>query len=384
MKKTLLIAALTMMSASAFASKARMSSLGNSAHIIDAQTIFTQPADLHEGGDWATFETGPSAATTLMDNSDTGTQSEGGFVKSMGDAKWGFYLNHKNAFQNYYRMNTYAGAARTNKYLGHENPIDIFYGAKSGDMKWTVGFSYSNSENKQTQVTTDDKKQNAMGLRFGVRADMWDAALLLGLGSTANGDGATDTNKFSGTTSYMLKGGYNMGSMYLFADMSADGYKVESSTTTLEKGTASGMTLGVVDSMKSEGTEFFYGVSYKSMTMKAEDATTELAKTVMTTLPFILGLEHDANSWLVLRASVTQSVLLSSTKTDTGNGSATSVDKKNYQDTNVNVGAGVKFNKLTIDGSLSGLNNVSSTSNSATGTYGTNALLANASLTYKF
>jgi len=84
MKKLFVIAAVTLASGAAFASKARVSALGNGAHLTDAQTIFQNPADMTLWGDWATFEMGTGGPFTYTPSSaNTATTShEGGLVRS--------------------------------------------------------------------------------------------------------------------------------------------------------------------------------------------------------------------------------------------------------------------------------------------------------------
>ena len=58
MKKILLIAAVTMMSTSAIASKARKTALGSAAHLSDVNDILTKPDQAMNHGDSAIFELG--------------------------------------------------------------------------------------------------------------------------------------------------------------------------------------------------------------------------------------------------------------------------------------------------------------------------------------
>ena len=58
MKKLLVLAALTMAAAPAMASKARLTALGNSEQLTDAQGIFSKPSNLTSLGNWATAEIG--------------------------------------------------------------------------------------------------------------------------------------------------------------------------------------------------------------------------------------------------------------------------------------------------------------------------------------
>ncbi len=75
---------------------------------------------------------------------------------------------------------------------------------------------------------------------------------------------------------------------------------------------------------------------------------------------------------MTFRGSVKQTVLLGERKVDVAGGDTTD---KLLNDTTVAVGAGLKWNKIELDGSLAG---------STTGNVDANELLANAALTYMF
>jgi hypothetical protein len=119
--------------------------------------------------------------------------------------------------------------------------------------------------------------------------------------------------------------------------------------------------------MKSEGADFFYGFAYKMNDVKSGGD-----KTSTSTLPMIFGIETDAASWLTLRGSVTQNVLLGSEKT-TGS-SPTGADSTDHN-TTVNAGMGFKFTKSTLDITLS---------SATTGAINGSSFGANAGMTYLF
>lgn len=91
-------------------------------------------------------------------------------------------------------------------------------------------------------------------------------------------------------------------------------------------------------------------------------------------LPITIGLEVEAANWMTLRGSVSQSTLISNTKIEAG-GVATTETAPGANTTTVALGAGLKFNKLTFDGTLT---------TATTQTVNTTALLAQAGMTYWF
>jgi hypothetical protein len=190
-----------------------------------------------------------------------------------------------------------------------------------------------------------------------------------------------------GAASYSLGGEYKMENLLIHASINADGAKYESAVAgnaALNGATSSAqvITLGVIDHNKVEGGQWFYGVSYQTTETKRSGGVTATdTKTSNMTLPFILGLEYDAASWATLRASVTQNVLLGSTKSEGLNSATTPASVFNPEtdtipnNTAVAVGAGLKFNKWVLDGSMAV---------ASTGDLNSTNLLTNVALTYSF
>ncbi len=366
MKKLLVLAALSMAAAPAMASKARLSALGNSEQLKDAQTVLTRPSDLVGMGNWATVELGATsstvASTYYTDTVTNGTaQAEGGFAHAMSNGYLGFYMGHHNSFETTAR--NLASTAITST-LTEENPIDVYYASKAGDITWGAGLWYSNSDKKATSL-----KQSSMGLRAGAEMAGFDAYINLGLVGSFEDSATAGTNKkYTNTTPMKLGLGYTMGNMYFFgsAEMFKAKAEVGSATTKLE---ASNVKVGFVNSMKSEGTNFFYGVAYNDYNQGQGATALDI-----NTMPFWMGLEHDAASWLTVRGSVTQNVLLSSSKT--GSAEVNTVD----HNTSAAAGVGIKFNKLTLDASIAKAFSTTAKAGDING----NNLMSNASLTYMF
>jgi len=363
MKKLLVLAAVTLASTSAFATKARLSSLGGSPHLVDTQTIFVNPSDLNLMGTWATFEMG----TTNTSVNNPAPQAEAGFSRAMGDARWGFYLGHT-GIATATRLQA-AGAtvpAAGATALIEENPINLFYAAKTGDISWGLGLNYSNSDQKGTTG-----KQSAMGLTGGMRMGPWDASLGLGLTDTAQFGTVGAETKWTGKSAVDLRGGYLMDNWYFNARYAMSGGKAETGTITNVDLENSTIALGATNVTKVDGGEFFWGASYDMTTKNDKKAN----KVEETNLPVVIGIEADAASWLVLRGSVTQTVLLSSTKTTPQPPAAAGETATLANNTKVSAGVGMKFNKFTLDAALAG---------QTTGAINGGSLLANAGLTYNF
>ncbi len=383
MKKTLLtLAAVTMATSSVYASKARMTALGQNAeagssYLMDNRDIYGNPGKMAALGDYGAFEWGSTTVGSTPN-------AEGSMVKSVGGGKLGLTLGKATTASTYV---TIANAALhpTATQTGFMAPQDVFeigY-AMDGSLKWGASIIYGNSDKKSTKT-----KASTAGLRLGAMNDMFDVGATIGLGSTAEGgtkvtsttdstlinDPTQDDNKLTGTTGVSINAAYNLGDgMTVFADMDQGGFKVENAGTKLLEVKQTDFELGFANVMPIESTSrFFYSVAY--MMSNRTVTTTGDTKTETSSLPVTIGVEADATSWLVLRGSVKQSLLLNSTKTTPATGDATT-DSHGANDTTVAAGAGLKLNKFMLDGTLAG---------STTGALNANTLLANASLTYMF
>lgn len=355
MKNIILAATLALVAMPAMASKSRLSALSHSAHLSDIRDSLVNPAKLTAYNDWVTFEMGRTSSSI----SNYTPNAEGGFARSMGEARYGFFLGNTPAWVTEFRTN--------GSYLTAENPITLNYAGKAGDMAWGVGLLYSNSDRKSTKT-----KQSATGINAGVATANWDAFINLGLTNSYKNETTGSEADFKGSGAMSLGGTYTMDSMTIFAQMDSNGGKNTNAagTETFNKKSSTNQ-VGVVNSHKKDGTDFFYGVALQMSESKDSVADT---KTTSTKLPVWMGVEADATSWMVMRASVSQNVLLGSEKTTTGGtGEADTI----ANNTTVAAGLGLKFNKFTLDGTLSAANDTNAELNG-------NKFLANAALTYMF
>lgn len=370
--KQLLVIAVALTAINAQASRARVAALGNSAHLVDTATVYTNPADMFRlGSDYVQLETG---ATGALAQTAQNANAEGMIVRTMGDAKLGLSLGHQSTNASSWGLRALAtvAALRTNQ----QNPIELSYGMVSGDIKWAGTLVYSNYNDKVAAVGVLEK-ESSTGVRFGLVTGNWDGSLAIGLGSNAQ---LNTGNKFSGTTSFSLAAGYQMDSMYFNGGITSAGAK-EETTAGAEANKIADTTInvGVVNSHKKDGNELFYGVSLVQSSRKQDftTASTDDVKRDSLTLPLTIGLEVEAASWLTFRGSVTQTTFINSLKQETSTTPATTTVNTDpgANTTAVNLGAGLKFNKLTIDGTLG---------TATTQTVNTTALMAMVGVGYWF
>lgn len=373
MKKLLLLAAVTMVATQANASKARLNALGNAEHLMDVQDVLERPDRATMFGEFVTFEMGTTAntdtaATTTTNEADV-LNAEGGFVRMSGDSAWGAYLGNNSTSAATYRSLLGTGAnASLNQ--SQNNPLNLFYAAKAGDMSYGAGLFYTASEDKAAKT-----KQGVTGLVGSMTMGAIEAKLLLGLGNTSEDNSATGTErKITGSTTAKLHGAYRMESMYYYAQYDMSGAKLEVANTEAAKLENTGFKLGVINSTKKDATEFFYGAEYMTTTLK--NKVTGGDKTEVSSLPLIVGLEADAANWLTFRGSVKQSIFVNNTKVTPATGAATT-DDVNNANTVVAAGVGMKWNKFTVDGTLKA---------ATTGDFGLDGtdFLGNLAMTYNF
>lgn len=406
--RQLLVIAIALASVNAFASRARMNALGNNVQLIDTQTVLTNPADMMFIGDYANIESGTTATTTFQSN------TEGTITRSYGNSKFGLTLGYQSknasAFSNsagtpglrYAASAVFwgelfkaagqanaaadalgnavglgtsdlvgAGAGNVVGIKGQQNPVNIHYGTKIDDWAVAGTLVYSNYNDKQA-----NEKESSSGLRFGARNDVWDAKLGIGLGNTFE----TATAKFSGTAGYSAGVGYKMDDMYFNGNFETAGFKLEKNGTETVKLDYTAIALAAIKNHKTEGGNLFYGVTLTQDERKFKvgaPVNSDIKQTALA-LPIVVGFEADAASWLTLRGSITQKTLINSSKVEAG--STTSSEKAPGDNSTIAaVGAGLKFNKLTVDGSLQGL-----TGGTATQELNGNVLLGQVGVTYLF
>ncbi|AFY00125.1 hypothetical protein [Bdellovibrio bacteriovorus] len=321
MKKILVAAALTMAAApAAMASKARVEALANSRHVLDFQTAFDRPYQFMALSEQATIEWGQTGDTVPAN-----PHAEGGFVKRHGDdSAFGLYFGRRSADFSEVIDTVNAGGAGL---LKEQNGLNFFYASKLNDWTWGATLKYSNGKDD-----ANDAKVSSMGVAVAASNGTWDFELVQGF--TGKSENAAAEVESKGLTNITV--GYHMSpEMEFYAN--AKMVKVEGDGALagqeIEKNS---YKLGMVNTLsKSEEGNFFYGVEVASV--KTKDVSESLL------LPVYMGVEHNAASWLVLRASVAQNVILNETKDDA------SGDKTDLDSTAMAAGVGIKFGKSLID-----------------------------------
>lgn len=331
----MLTAAAALIGSQAEASKSRVSSLQGALGVVDTQTVFAQPGYMHKLGNYLTYEFGSTSVSGTP-------KAEGGFLMERGGNRWGAYLGHTSPYQNTFRA--------VDTFQRQDNPIDLFYGKDN----WGANVSLSNSDDE----TTGAKQTTLIG-RFGMVRDQDEFAGTLELIGNAEKTGGV---KFSGApvieASYLRKV-----EQLTFQGLLAYGQGKTNSGTGDVDLKYTGLELSA---MHRPVAEIYYGlgVTYGSLERDGK-------KLSSTAVPFTLGLEKDMLSWMTVRGSIKQNVLIGETKNEIAGTKA----QRNINNTSVALGVGMKNNGFTFDGSL-----VAGTN----GKFNGSDLITNASMTYNF
>lgn len=340
--RSILVIALAIFSQTTFASKARVSALQGANHLVDTQTVFTNPAHINLLSPYMTFEMGAA-----------GAGAEGGFSRKLdGGNVLAVYLGHDNT--NDLRDGT--------TYIKQRNPVEVIYGM--GNM----GFSGSVS------TTTDkknNKKETTLVGKFGMTQDNLSIWSNLALLSQADDTTVGSEKKMNTAPQLALGGSMDQEDNRFFGSIGYGQYKNEvtaASVTTSSTIKDTSLKLGWLNrSLKNKDADIYYGaeLSYGLL-------DTEGSKKTVTSLPIFMGIEYNMLSWATFRGSVKQNFIIGETKDDAvSSGDAESV----ASNTTFAGGLGLKYNQLTLDGSLA-----ASTSGAVNGT----AFLTQASVTYNF
>ncbi len=337
---------LAVMSAPAFASKARLNSLGQDGYngsffINDNRNIFLNAANVNNFKNLASLELG-------ADSLAGGAQGEGTVLFGAGNLVYGVNLGHEGTIAQS-RALLGAGAAS-----GSSDILDIFVGGDAG-VKWgasaSVGFAKNSVGNKE----------NTVAARFGVIAG--DLEVFTSLSIYNKIENAAGNDLFKG------KFGGQVGATYKLND-----FKVYGAVKRLD-GTVAG-------TVKNDATIYLVGAGYtKGLNDKATIYANAdfnmgnadvLGSGTYWYVPLTVGLEYNAKTWLTLRGFATQTFHVEDLAT-----------AQKGDSTNVGAGASLKFDTFTVDTSLAaGANPASQGSGASVGF--TNDIFGTVSATYRW
>jgi hypothetical protein len=335
MKKHLMVAAgLAVLSTSAFATKARLQALGQldgraSFYLDDTRSVFLNPAKLNTMNNYVVTEWGESdnAADT-----EANSHAEGGFFRKGGSLAYGLYLGNEQNLMNAERTTANAN------FRSADNNIDLFFAGDMG-VQWGARVQYASSKDEPTGGIK--KENDVLGLGLGVVKNNIEAYANLLLKDESKG--ATVANdSFEADMGMNLGASYGMKGMTFYVDYDKSGYEYSNAGTKTNEVEVTTMTFGAAKEKEiSKTAKVFMDLNYN--TSKNEDSVAK-TETKAKELPLTIGFETEATSWLTLRGSVSQNIVIGETTVKGG------ADGTNANTTRVNAGATMTFGKLMVDG----------------------------------
>lgn len=385
MKKQLAVAAgLALLSTSAFATKARLQALGQggtakglqgSFFLDDSRNVFLNPASLNEMSnyvvtEWGRGDNGATPTATTTDDSATTPHAEGGFFRDGGSINYGLYLGNEYGTNNDVKRNANMQQS--------DNNLDLFFAGNMG-FDWGARISYSSSSNKRDGGI--EIENDTLGLGLGINHGKVGAYanLILKDESTGSDDGATTNadDKFEADLGLNLGVSYDHKNMTFYADYDKQGHERTVSASRTEEETTQ-INVGVASKMSMNETSMMF-VDFRYRSVEEETVGGDTEKT--TALPLTIGFETQATSWLALRASVSQNIIINDEET-TG---TTNSEKTSDNTTNINAGATLTFGKLSVDGVIgtTGLDRNTTGANEQ-GVLATDNLMTRVAVSYMF
>jgi hypothetical protein len=334
-----------LVSAEAFASKARVNSLLGADHLVDTQTVFTVPSHVQMLNPYMTFEFGAQ-----------GAGAEGGLMRKVGDGSLMLYLGHQNTTTIAADSDIRTG----NGYLAQNNPIEAVYGF--GNMGFGLSVSNVDNDSANTKETTIVGK---FGMNFTKESWMWVHVHAL---STAEKAAGTTTDEMQAGPYLTGGASFAMGSLRVFGAAEFGQGKQDLAAGTDQDVKTMGINVGIEDrSLKNDAADIYYGIllDYSKREYEKDEKSAFV-------LPAFLGIEAPVTSWAIVRASVMQNILVGNTKDETP---ATDVEAGIASNTLVAAGLGLKYGNFVLDGSLTA---------AGTGNINGSSFLSQASITYNF
>lgn len=375
-KQLVLVAGLAVLAAPAFASKARLQALGEdtngSFYINDNRNIFLNPSEVLNHKDLVTFESGAAQQTDADGNSN----AEGGLFRAHGNMVYGVQFGRVLSFNEDQNDLAAAVGGTDADTIDATNALDLFVGGDAG-IKWGVQLTYASVEDDNfvggTATGGEKAEADVMDLRVGVGQGQWAAYATYGI------SGKTETKEIDAEierkSAIEVGGSWKWDAYTAFAQYSTAKYDTDVAGAD-ESAEASSYQIGVgrQDKLNDKAT-LFTKVSYATSKSDTEDlgsGSDDESKAI----PVVVGLEYDAASWLAIRGSIAQNVIINEEETDG--------DKSTPNSTSVNTGASLKFGDLTIDGLVGTTSNTGTAGGASDGVLNTDNLLTRFSATYRF
>lgn len=354
-----LVLALTVVSAPAFASRARLEALGEgkngSYYIDDSRDIFLNPAEIvhYKKKLWLELGTEPTetvnGSVSSVQDSPSAPRGQGGFSNTFGDFTYGVYMNQtsERALNAIHQVNALIGAtsASANTLIAPDSQLEAFF-AGEGSLDWGVSLLYAGNNSQGYKTTSAssyyNKTASLFAARAGVEAGNLQAFTTVGIASDTKTGDAVGT-ELKGKISIDLAATYKMDNWTSFAKWASygDDFTAQTGATATEiRFSSYGIGAGYKKDV-TKSTNIFTRVEADMQKITSTGSATNSIWNV----PVVVGAEAQALSWLTIRGSVSESVL--GQQTDGAN-------RNNLgQTTTVSTGLGLTFGDVQIDGLVS-------------------------------
>ena len=318
-----LVLALAVVSSPAFASRARLESLGEgkngSYYIQDSRNMFLNPATIVHYKKKLMLELGQAQATGAEASNDS--RAQGGFINTFGDFTYALYLNN---------VSDTAAALTAVTGIQPDSAIELQF-AGEGSMNWGLSVTTAGNNN-------GTKSASYWGARAGI--EKGDLSVFGTVGITSDNKGTFPGSAFASEVKGKLKldlaATYKMNDMTVFGKFNSTSNDVTVATSTSEVSSSSyGAGLGWNKEM-TKSTHMFTRVEADYSQGKTAGVVDNKAYNV----PVVMGAEAQALSWLAIRGSIGHSLIGQDV---TGRKDLTGL-------TTVAAGLGLTFGDVSIDG----------------------------------
>ena len=373
-KKLGLALAISLLTTGAFASKARLQALGedeNGSFIVqDVRNIFYSPAQALYYKDGVAFEWGD---TSEISDTNSDPRAEGGILKSYGNMVYGLYFGYEASDGNALRQFAGTGTTEMNNVsflAGIQWGAAITYGSfkNEGNYATLTGQTLGGTPGGDSLILSDGDASLLRSRLSAITGD-WEFYARINLlnnaeagaaGIDQNSDGTIEAQ--AGKQSFDGKSGWQVGAIHTLNEykyvLTATGLSGENEAGTEYKYSAYEFQVGSVKQLNDTASmNYRIGAKYQdeeegnfitSRQTGADPSAFDGTEAQVLQLPAVLGLEVQANEWLILRSSV-EHVLWSSYDDGTN-------DSQLADTTSVNAGAGVVFGDFLVDVSLQNTN----------------------------
>jgi hypothetical protein len=364
MKNVLLSLGILLAASPAFATRARLESLGDSKFgsyfINDDRNIFLNPAQLVNHKNKLIVELGADPGTAV-DRSVLANRPQGGFISTIGSNTFGLYLNQTSdraldfisQANGFITLSGALGGPTSTSFIGPDSAVEAFF-AGEGDLGWGFSVFYAGNNDRTAGL---ERTSSLLGARLGIISGNLQVFSSVGLNSSARVRNATN-DELKGKISLDVASTYKIDDLTVFGKFMTYGAEVRNAAVIGANRTAEvenlGFGLGVGKQHEiSKTVTMFSRIQADYFKTDVSNAPALLASRLPSVtywnIPLVLAAEAQAVEWLAIRGAIAQSLAgqqMGARGVANGQLSGNSLAGT----TTVTVGVGVTLGDFTIDG----------------------------------